>query len=447
VRSPVLYLYHLFNLSQVFRRQWQGPAALRAYQDGCLRRVVARAHATVPYYRRLMDRAGVRPKDVRCAADLARLPITTKGDILANFPEGILSSARREGHYRQSTTSGSSGWRMPVYCDTTQLALFRLMELRQLWDLGYRPRDLMAYMRPEAPKGRHFQRLGLFRRAFVSILEPVERQAEALLRVRPQVVYVYPSSIYQVARELDGASARGLKLKFILSNSELLAGEVRAYLEDKFGCRVYDDYSCLEFQAIGFECRHQRLHQAADNAVVEVVDAAGRPLPPGEPGRLILTALHNFVMPYLRYDIGDVGALGREPCACGRGFPVIEGLAGRQDDFIVAANGELLNPRVVCRPFRASPALRQFQILQQADGAVTVRVAPSAQAGKGEAAAQAREAARGAFPEGMRVSVEVTDQIETGAAGKHRAVRSLALAPGAEKDIEPGTARMMRRGL
>lgn len=422
----LLYAFHLGHLPGVFQRQWWPRERIAGYQDRLLRELVAHAYRNAAHYRRLMDGAGLTPGDIRAAADLRRLPITTKADILNSFPEGILASDRREGAYQQTLTSGSSGRPMPVCCDKEQLALYRLMELRQLWSLGYRPTDLMAFLKPHAPKGRPFQRLGFFRRAFVSILDDVGRQAEALLKLRPQVIYAYPSSLYLLAQHLDGGSARGLALKFILSNSELLTPEVRGCLEEKFGCPIYDEYSCLEFQAIGFECQHKRLHLAADNVIAEVVDEAGQTLPPGRPGRLILTALHNRVMPYLRYEIGDMGALSEEPCPCGRGFAVIAELQGRQDDFIAAPGGRLLSPRVVCRPFRTTPGIRDFQILQEADGSVRVRVCGQPGCDGARLDALIREAVAKAFPPGMRVAVETVGELDRGATGKHRAVRSLA---------------------
>ena len=109
---------------------------------------------------------------------------------------------------------------------------------------------------------------------------------------------------------------------------------LRAQIEHAFQAECFDDYSTFEFHHVAYECPRHRYHLAADNVAVEFV-RDGRPARPGEEGEILLTGLTNNAMPLIRYAIGDVGVPGDEICPCGRGFPTMQLIQGRVDDFVV----------------------------------------------------------------------------------------------------------------
>ena len=76
----------------------------------------------------------------------------------------------------------------------------------------------------------------------------------------------------------------------------------------------------------------------AENVLLEIIDAAGNPLPPGNVGRVVITVLHNLAMPLIRYEIGDYAAFGGE-CTCGRGLPVLERIVGRARNMLRLPDG------------------------------------------------------------------------------------------------------------
>ena len=419
------YLQHLCAWPAICRNQWMTPGELVAMQERALRRLVAHAYARVPHYRRLFDSEGLHPGSIVTLDDLRKVPVLTKEMVRAGYPGDILVSGLDRSECSPRMTSGSSGNKLEVMLDHRVAALYRLMQLRQLTGLGYRPWDTMAYVRFTPPVTSIVpQKMGLFRRSFIPLEWGPERQAEEVLRTRPRIINAYPSVLYLLAKTLGREDGRRLKLKFLMSNSELLTAHARECMEDVFGCKVYDDYSCLEFSAIAFECRMQKLHVAADNVIVEVLDDRGDRLPAGEPGRMIVTSLNNYSMPYIRYEIGDVGVLSGGKCPCGRRFPVLEAIVGRCDDFLVMPSGRLVDPQTVVFQIETIPEVREFRVIQQEDGSLTVSIVPEGVVEFMRIREQIAEKLKVLFGGTLPVDVIETTALDRGSTGKLRSVFS-----------------------
>ena len=121
---------------------------------------------------------------------------------------------------------------------------------------------------------------------------------------------------------------------------------------------MWNQYGAQEFNRVGWDCsEHQTMHLDADSVVLEVLDPDGdRPLAPGEEGELVLTGLHNDLMPLVRYRIGDAGRLVEGPCGCGRALPLFEITEGRLDDILSLPDGRRIGPRVLAPRIEQVPA-------------------------------------------------------------------------------------------
>ncbi len=422
------YLYHLLQWPTVYRNQWKASDQVTAMQERALRKLIAHAFARVPYYRRLFDSAGIRPDSISSFDDLEGVPILTKDIVLANYPDGILMCGVDPARCSPRMTSGSSGKKLEVVLDNDVAALYRLMQFRQLIDIGYKPWDKMAYVRYSPPVTRiALQKVNLFRRSFIPLEWGPERQVSEIDKIRPRIINAYPSVLYLLAKTLGSERGRALNLKFLMSNSELLTAYARAYIEDIFQCKVYDDYSCLEFSAIAFECRMQNLHVAADNVVLEIVDQDGRRLPAGEPGRIIVTSLNNYSMPYIRYEIGDVGTLSAEKCPCGRHFPVLKAIVGRCDDFLVMPSGKLMDPQTIVFQIETIPEVKEFRVVQKDNKDLMISIVPEGAVDfrklKDEIDAKIKRVVNGS----IHVDVIEVEALDRGSTGKHRSIMSRAL--------------------
>jgi phenylacetate-CoA ligase len=421
------YLHHLLQWPTVYRNQWKTPVQLAAMQERALRKLIGHAYARVPYYRRLFDSAGIRPDSISSLDDLKSIPILTKDMVLANYPDGILMSGVNLNRCSPRMTSGSSGKKLEVVLDHNVAALYRLMQFRQLIDIGYKPWDTMAYVRFSPPvTSIALQKVNLFRRCFIPLEWGPERQVAEIVKRRPQIINAYPSVLYLLAKTAGRERGKSLELKFLMSNSELLTKHARAYIEDVFQCKVYDDYSCLEFSAVASECRMQNLHVAADNVILEVLDKNDNRLPAGEPGRIVVTSLNNYSMPYIRYEIGDVGALSGERCPCGRNFPVLKAIVGRCDDFLVMPSGQLMDPQTIVFQIETLPEVKEFRVVQERNKDLVISIVPHGAVNfpeiRNEISTKIKKIVNGS----IRVDVTEAEALDRGATGKHRSIMSLA---------------------
>jgi phenylacetate-CoA ligase len=199
----------------------------------------------------------------------------------------------------------------------------------------------------------------------------IEEQVAALNRFQPQYLNAYPSAAMRLAEEQDAGRLR-IDLTAMSTSSELRTPAMTERLVEAFGVHPFDVYATTE-GLFGSECeRHEGVHLFDDAGVVENVDEAGRPVPPGEPGaRVLVTNLHNFVQPVIRLAVSDVMTMAPEPCPCGRTLIRAAAIEGRHDD--VLSLPALGGGTVTVLPAHFSvisrdPAVREFQVRQETDG-------------------------------------------------------------------------------
>ena len=134
-------------------------------------------------------------------------------------------------------------------------------------------------------------------------------------------------------------------------------------------------YSGQEVGYIALQCPHyEHYHVMAENMLVEVLDDQDQPCQPGQTGRVVVTTLHNFAMPLLRYEIGDYAETGH-PCPCGSGLPVLTRILGRQRNLFILPDGRRRWPALELDPaMAASLPVSQFQVIQRTLQEVQVKL-------------------------------------------------------------------------
>lgn len=201
----------------------------------------------------------------------------------------------------------------------------------------------------------------------------VDEHLDWLLAEQP----VYLKCTASVAAELaDRALRRGdsLPLEQILSLSEPVSHQQRALVKQAFGATIADRYSCEEVGWLAIQCPSQHnLHVTSGTVLLEILDDNNQPCPPGVPGRVVVTSLHSFAMPMIRYELGDIAEWG-SPCACGVTLPVIGALRGRIRRRVRFADGSTRVMPFLGDELGALPAIRQFRIIQQADLTLDLQV-------------------------------------------------------------------------
>jgi phenylacetate-CoA ligase len=155
--------------------------------------------------------------------------------------------------------------------------------------------------------------------------------------------------------------------------------------------------------------------------IVEVVDEEGRHCPPGEMGEIVLTSLNNYVFPFIRYRVGDIGALSDRKCPCGRGLPLLEYVKGRVWDIIVGANGNRLVGTFWL--VEGVKGIKQYQLLQREYGELILKLVVDSGFSEKEKAELRRRVSENCGAE-MKLNIEIVDRIPPSESGKHRFIIS-----------------------
>jgi len=415
-------------LGAIARHGRASRAELEAWRLAQLRRKLTHAGAHVPYWRDLFARHGFRPEALRSVADLERLPVTGKRELAAADPAALLARGTDPARLNAMRSSGTSGEPFTVRRTSLEQHLLFLFRLRAMHALGHRPTDRIAYLhcvgaaeaRPK-PFGRLLASAGLLRTTHIDILQPPERIAAELRACRPDVILTYPGVLDRVAA-LPAAEREGIRPRVIFTGAEVLTPLVRASLQETFGARVHNLYASTEFHLIAWECPASAtgtLHVCDDALVLEVL-ADGRPARPGERGEAVVTGLHGYAMPLVRYRIGDVVLRGETPCRCGAPFSTLEQVEGRTIDYFRLPNGRTIHPyqltdRIV---WEGAPWVRQFQLVQESPTRVRMRVVPARRPDPAEIARVTAEIAEAMRP--VAFVLELVSHIPPEPGGKVR---------------------------
>jgi phenylacetate-CoA ligase len=414
-------------LAQMLRNGSRTPAWLAARQSKELSALVRYAAARVPFYRDLYAAHGVRAASFNGLQDLHALPIVDKQQIRA-----AAAHSRRVGA-RDVTirTSGSTGEPFEFQIDHSHDQWRKAQYLRPYISNGVHLRHrilrLTAHPRHRAA---WFTRLGLLRERQLDCASDPAFTAGEWERLRPDVLQGYPSSLRLLAHHcLERGRTLQPAPQLVFTDSELLLPDTRALLEEQFGAPVLDVFGTFETDNIAFQClQREGYHVATDCVVLEIV-RDGKPVPIGEEGEIVVTVLGNRTLPFIRYNLRDIGRLSQQPCPCGLSFPLLAVLQGRANDQIVLANGARRPPpAILAHLARFIDTILQYQLRQIGFGCFELLIVPSSRFSEGS---------RGEILRGIatalgnaKVELRLVDTIPPDPSGKRRAFVS-ALAAGA----------------
>lgn len=405
----------------------------------------------------------------RDAADvaLADLPVTGKHALMRHFADGVadprlalpalrafMADGARAGEpflgrWWAWHSSGSTGVPGVYVQDMAAMAIYDRLEATR----RRQPRPLVRWLDPFALAERfvfvgavdgHFasfvsvQRL---RRAWpwladrwqcLSILLPLPELTARLDALAPTIVATYPTAAVLLAEEARAGRLR-CRPREVWTGGETLTPAMRAHVEAAFDAPVVHSYGASEFLPIAFDCAAGALHVNADWVILEAVDEAHRPVPPGQPSHTtLLTNLANAAQPLLRFDIGDRIVLPPGRCTCGSPWPVVQ-VQGRRDDVLRvpgrAGHDVALLPLAVVAVLEEEAGAFDFQLRQTAPGVLQLGLGPLAARGR-DTGARCRRAlaalaqAQGAAP--LRITTRRIGALAPGGSGKRQRIVALA---------------------
>jgi phenylacetate-CoA ligase len=318
---------------------------MQAFQLGKLQETVAWLYEKVPFYQKKMDELGVKAGDVKSVDDLAKLPFTVKNDLRDNYPFGLCAVPMNEV-VRVHASSGTTG--KPITGPYTAADLDQWAECmaRCLTANGVGSDDICqnSYGLGLFTGGLGFhqgaEKLGCT--IIPASSGMTERQITLMKDFGTTVLFATPSyalTIAEKAKDL-GVDLRDLPLRVGSFGAEPWTEEMRQEIEERMGIHAGEAYGLTEMMGPGvaFSCPHSEgyLHVNEDHIMAEIIDpVTEEPLPVGEKGELVFTAIQRRAMPLLRYRTRDITELKREKCACGRTLIKMKKVLGRSDDMLI----------------------------------------------------------------------------------------------------------------
>jgi len=375
----------LFQLDQT---QWWPEQRLVERQLAQLQALLEHAYQTVPYHRMRLGAAGFRPGGSLTEADWRALPLLTRRDV--QNAGKALASLKLPPEYApvtESQTSGSTGQPVKVIATQLDALMWDALTIREhLWhrrDFSAR----LAVIRANAPQPQGESRVSMQRdwgppaaalfetgpAAAMSFAVDVAAQVEWLMRHGPEYLLTYPSNLMALVRHTAARGERPPRLREVRTIGETVTPELRAACRQAWQVPIVDAYSSQEFGYLALQCPESGLYHAmSENVLVELLAADGRRCAPGESGRVVVTALHNFAMPLIRYDLDDCAEAGG-PCPCGRGLPTIARVLGRTRNMLRLPDGTQRWPLVGFARYRELAPIRQYQFVQRSREEIEAR--------------------------------------------------------------------------
>jgi len=390
INIPIIRRWHNIwvdqALPELLEAQWLSRDELAAHQMAALATLLKHAWDNCPFYRRRMEAAGLEGGRCDSLEDLTRLPILTKREIQEHRDEMVARNLDESELYADHT-GGSTGDPLHFFRDRgINTSRFRCREHRGNmmagWDFGKRAVRLwgagLDFKPSRSVKGRlRSWAVNEFILDCTRLDEAqIAEQIAFMKAFRPQFVVAYTTIAYMFASQLSAQGGATWQSEGVIVTAETLTPPQREVIEQGFGCKAFNRYGSREVSSTATECgEHRGLHIAADQLILEVVDEQNRPVPPGTPGRIIITDLFNYGMPFLRYDIQDVGVLSDEICPCGRGLPLLTEVLGRESDIIKLPSGRRLAClAIMCGFAQRLKGIRNLQLVRRGPTDFALRI-------------------------------------------------------------------------
>ena len=317
---------------------------IRAWQDEKLVKQVRHVWEHVPYYRRKMEAAGLSPDDIKSSDDLSKLPFLSKADLREAYPYGLVGMPLKDC-VRIQSTSGTTGKRVVAFYTQADIDLWEDCCARALTAAGATKDDVcqvsygFGLFTGGAGLNGGSHKVGCLTVPISS--GNTERQIMFIRDLNATVLCCTPSYAAYLGESMKemGLTPDQIPLKAGIFGAEAWSEEMRRSIEETLGIKAFDIYGLTELSGPGvaFECSQQSgMHINEDHFIAEVIDPdTGEPLPDGEQGELVFTAIDKQAFPLLRYRTRDICVLSHEKCACGRTHVKMSKPRGRTDDMLI----------------------------------------------------------------------------------------------------------------
>jgi phenylacetate-CoA ligase len=356
-----------------------------------LRVLLQHAVRHVPHYRGLLEAAGLRGVMEIDPVTFARLPVLKKGELReneANLTASVLPRGHGERFY--TYTTGSTG--EPTRVQHSQATQF-MSDAMAIYDHLLHRRDLgRKYAAIQSSVKRSTQPAwGAINAVFPtgpavfqSSSADVDEQLDWLMQERPAFLQGYSSNLLAlVLRSIEtGRVPQGLLQ--LIGRGDVPAPDLPELARRAWNCDFVATYSCMEVGPLASQCPGlAHYHVLAPAVYLEVLREDGSPCAPGEAGRVVVTPLHNFAMPLIRYELGDYAEVG-PPCPAGRGWPTLARVVGRYRNMLRDPDGKVTWPSFPGEAWYDLVPVRKVRLVQTAAARIEVQYVMDRELSEGE---------------------------------------------------------------
>ncbi|MCW4007343.1 MAG: hypothetical protein NWF09_01440 [Candidatus Bathyarchaeota archaeon] len=419
-----------YYMCQLKKDQWKDLRYLKVIQFKKLKTVLKHAYYYIPYYHKLFKSVNIRPNDIRNLDDVKKIPLLSKNAVQQNFADMVVNGVD-VSRLPFGVTSGSTGIPLKIYRDFSfrNFGYYNAVARYIYSECGVRPDDNFVTVWGRDSKsirwGKKYVRLwGGVSETVVPLFTPA-RLIRILRLIKPDVLSIFPS----VLITLVNYGFFGVSPRVVFTGGEVVTEHCRELCRKTFGLEPFEVYGCVEFGNLAFECNeHCGLHMITNTAFVEFVDDAGESVSPTEQGEIVITSFSNYVMPLIRYRIGDIGIPTDEKCSCGRSWPLIKNIQGRTDDYLVLPNGRKFSHFYIKRAVFHKIlrynifAFSQYQIIQDRKDHIILKIVKGREFAP-KILEQVKKSLKEEFSKldaHVEITIEVVDKIPMGRTGKRK---------------------------
>lgn len=351
-------------------------AALEELQLERLKATVTNA-MNAPFYKERL--AGFDPESLTSAADITKLPFTTKDDLRSQYPYGMLTRSVDE-FVRLHASSGTTGTPTAVFYTQKDLDTWADLMARSMYACGCRKSDVCQNMSGyglfTGGLGIHYgaERLGML--TIPAGAGNTKRQIKLIRDFKVTVLHIIPSFALYFAQKVqeEGFRTEDMPWRIALIGAEPHTEEARRKIEEMMHIKAYNSYGLSEMNGPGvaFECVHQKgMHVWEDAYLTEIINPeTGEHVAEGEIGELVMTTLTREGMPIIRYRTRDLTRFIPGKCECGRTHRRIDRIAGRADDMMIL-KGVNIYPMQIEQCLMAMPEVGQNYLIELVTEGVT----------------------------------------------------------------------------
>ena len=427
----------LAHTGTLFHR-WAPPPGgrdeLRAFQARRLRALLAHCSARVAVYRDHWRGTSIAPGDLASPDAIAAWPTIGKDDLRSRPLAETLADGVDARGLVVHRTSGSSGEPFAVHRSRFEEQLLGLFRRRAEAGAGLRAFDRIAEFRQlpahaaASPWPARIRRaLRVHREVALDGLADAASMLADIVRLQPQALRAYPSTLAEIARRLLRDGPRETGVRRVLCGGEVLDAATRRTIAEAFAAPVTDFYGAHEFNLIASECPAGfGYHVCDDNVLVEILGDDGAPVRVGERGEVVATALHSWTMPFVRFRTGDLAVRGPETCRCGAPWSTLGAIEGRAAEALLLPGGRRVHPYRITGALAERDAewVAQHQLRQTHEDGVVLAVATRRAPVRGEVE-RMRDTAAAILGPDVRFEVTLVDRFVSRPGRKFRPYVSL----------------------